>query len=74
MAWEAGMELSAFFRKEGYNLCTIEIRPLCVFLCHFDSTGFNINTIFLKMSSGTFGPVSLITVIQMELDCFDRVV
>lgn len=31
MAWEAGMELSAFFRKEGYNLCAIEIWPLCGF-------------------------------------------
>lgn len=47
------MELSAFFRKEGYNLCTIEIWPLCVFLCHFDSTGFNMYTICLKMGSGT---------------------
>lgn len=45
------MELSAFFTEEGYNLCAIEIWPLCVFLCHFDSTGFNMYTMCLKMSS-----------------------
>lgn len=45
--------IECIFRKEGYNLCTIEIWPLYVFLFHFDSIGFNMYTICLKMSSQT---------------------
>lgn len=62
--------IECIFRKEGYNLCTIEIWPLCVFLCHFDSTGFNTYTICLKMSSDTLWS-GVFNNSHSDEDCFD---
>lgn len=46
------MELSAFLGKRVIIYAPLKYGH-CVFLCHFHSTGFNMYTICLKMSSET---------------------